>query len=148
MGSPGSRKPINLGNWVRNWGSGVAAGASEFEAGVDANTTQHQRAIEAEDQYAAGVQRAVSNKSRVAGLQQKSSQDHWKRNTRAAAGRWAGSGNRKEALEKVAKAASNLAPEMDRIRSEADAKYPNDGIARSQYFLQEMKKSAEIRKSA
>jgi len=143
----GSRKPINVNKWVEKWSNGVSSGQSAFEAGVRANTNQNEKAIAAEDKYAAGVQKAIANKSRVGGLQKTSTED-WKRATLEKSSNWSAAGSSETALRHIADSASTWASEIDRIRNEADQKYPNDGFARMVYVAKGMHEAKEARLKA
>jgi len=62
---------------VGNWKGAIGSVPGRYKQGVQAANNTIERAIEAEDLYAAKVQEAISNKSRVKGLQ-KTSTAEWK----------------------------------------------------------------------
>lgn len=62
---------------VNNWKAAQGSVPAKYKAGIMAANNTIERAIEAEDLYAAKVQEAISNRSRVKGLQRTSTAE-WK----------------------------------------------------------------------
>lgn len=62
---------------MANYQTGIGVAPARYKQGVQAATDTIERAIAAEDLYAAKVQEAVANKTRVKGLQ-KTSTAEWK----------------------------------------------------------------------
>ncbi len=62
---------------TKNWTGAIGGVPAKYKAGVERATDTIERAIEAEPLYAARVQEAISNQTRVKGLQ-KTSTAEWK----------------------------------------------------------------------
>lgn len=62
---------------VSNYKDGIGKAPARYKAGVEKNTNQNERAIEAQGLYEARIAESIANKSRVRGLQ-KSSTAAWK----------------------------------------------------------------------
>ena len=70
-------KTKGLAQTQANWDGAIGQAASKYKVGVEAADNVIEKAIAAEDNYAAGVSEAVANRTRVKGLQ-KTSTAEWK----------------------------------------------------------------------
>lgn len=70
-------KTKGLESTTANWRGAIPGVPAKYKAGVNAATDTIEKAIAAEDLYAAKVQEAIANKTRVKGLQ-KTSTAEWK----------------------------------------------------------------------
>ena len=109
---------------VAGWKSGVAGASGRYTEGINATNDWQEKAVAAEDRYAAGIQQAVANRSREKGLSKVSNSDWKSKAATKGSQRWAPGVNAAEADYR-----KGLAPVLSVIESVTLPERTNDAAA-------------------